>query len=243
MSSEQKIVFTKDNLDGYLKELGKEYRKLNKKGTPAELILIGGASILVNYGFRDMTTDVDAVIQAASSMKDAINHVGDRFELPNGWLNADFTQTASYTPKLAEFSVYYRTYSNVLTVRTISGEYLIAMKLRSGRQYKNDLSDVLGILAEHERAGKPIRMEQIQKAVCDLYGDWSELPEIAREFIEDSMKSGNFEELYHKVAADEHSTKGALIEFEQKYPGVTTGENANDIINNLRKRRKQAPEE
>lgn len=30
------------------------------------MILIGGASVLVNYGFRDMTTDIDAVIQAAS---------------------------------------------------------------------------------------------------------------------------------------------------------------------------------
>ena len=43
-------------------------------------------------------------------MKDAINAVGDRMGLPNGWLNADFRQTASYSPKLAEASVYYRTF-------------------------------------------------------------------------------------------------------------------------------------
>ena len=138
---------------------------------PAELILIGGASVLINYGFRNMTTDIDALIRAASSMKDAINRVGARFGLPTGWLNADFENTDSYTPKLDEFSVYYRTYSNVLKIRTVAAEYLIAMKLRSGRQYKSDLSDVLGILAEHEKRGTPITMEQIRKAVTDLYGD------------------------------------------------------------------------
>ena len=47
-----------------------------------------------------MTYDMDAIIQASSSMKDAINSVGDRMGLPNGWLNADFMKTTSYTPKV-----------------------------------------------------------------------------------------------------------------------------------------------
>lgn len=151
MSSDAMGTFTKDNLDRYLKELGKEFRKLNGTSTPAEIVLIGGGSILANYGFREMTTDIDAVIHASSSMKDAINRVGDRFGLPNGWLNSDFTNTGSYSSKLEEVSVYYRTFSNVLEVRTVSAEYLIAMKLRSGRKYKNDLSDIIGILYEHQK--------------------------------------------------------------------------------------------
>lgn len=55
-------VFTKDNLDGYLKELAKEFRKKNGVRIPAEIVLIGGASILINYGFREMTYDMDAII-------------------------------------------------------------------------------------------------------------------------------------------------------------------------------------
>lgn len=90
MSSENTNYFTKENLDEYLKELGREYRRLMGKSMPAEIILIGGAAIIANYGFRDMTTDVDAIIRAASSMKDVINRVGDKFNLPNGWLNARF---------------------------------------------------------------------------------------------------------------------------------------------------------
>ena len=136
------ISFTKENLNTYLKELGREFRKLNGKKMPAEIILIGGAAILANYGFRDMTYDIDALIVASSVMKEALNRVGDRLGLPSGWLNTDFKKTASYSDKLFQVSVYYKTFSNILTVRTVAAEYLIAMKLISGRQYKNDLSDI-----------------------------------------------------------------------------------------------------
>lgn len=105
------ICFTKANMDIYLKELAKEFRKLNGTAMTAEIILIGGAAILANYGFRNMTNDIDAIIYASSSMKDAINIVGDKYKLPNMWLNSDFMRTASYSTKLEEISVYYRTYS------------------------------------------------------------------------------------------------------------------------------------
>ena len=240
MSSEKSIEFTKENIDVYLKEVAKEYRKLVGKAMPAELILIGGASVLINYGFRDMTTDVDALIRAASSIKDAINRVGDRYGLPNGWLNADFTKTDSYSSKLSQFSVYYRTYSNVLTIRTVAAEYLIAMKLRSGRQYKSDLSDVLGILAEHEKRKQPITMEQIQKAAYDLYGSWEALPAASSAFIENVMQDGHFENLYEEIVNGEKETKALLIRFEQDYPGVTKESNVNEIASNLQKKSDRA---
>mgnify|MGYP004698538105 FL=1 len=63
--------FTKENLDGYLKELAKEFRKKNGTRMPAEIILIGGASILINYGFREMTYDMDAIIKSSGAMRDA----------------------------------------------------------------------------------------------------------------------------------------------------------------------------
>lgn len=240
MSSESRVEFTKDNIDLYLKEVAKEYRKQVGKGMPAELILIGGASVLINYGFRNMTTDIDALIRSASGMKDAINRVGDRFGLPTGWLNADFKNTDSYTPKLDEFSVYYRTYSNVLTIRTVAAEYLIAMKLRSGRQYKSDLSDVLGILAEHEKRGTPITMEQIRKAVTDLYGDWSSLSDVSQAFIQNVMADGRFERLYAQTAQGEKETRELLIQFEQDYPGVTKESNVDAIAGNLQKKADKA---
>lgn len=242
MSSENTNYFTKENLDDYLKELGKEYRRLNGKSMPAEIILIGGAAIIANYGFRDMTTDVDAVIHAVSSMKDAINRVGDKFNLPNGWLNADFMNTNSYTPKLDEFSVRYRQFANVLNVRTVSAEYLVAMKLCSGRKYKKDLSDIIGILYEHEKRGIPLTMDDIDRAVCNLYGNWNNIPADSVAFIKETMNNGNFEKAYQAVSDEEKRSKELLVQFEADYPKVTNTENVNTILENLKRKKNKEQE-
>lgn len=230
-------IFTKENLDTYLKELAKAFRKINGKSMPAEIVLVGGAAILTNYGFRDMTTDIDAVIHAASSMKDAINYVGDKFNLPRGWLNADFTRTSSYSPKLDEFSHYYKTFYGILSVRTVAAEYLIAMKLRSGRKYKNDLSDIIGILAEHERKGEAITMGQVNTAVNNLYGGWEGFSAESKDFIEDAIKNGNFENVYASVKNTELESRNILIEFEKEYPNSTNESNADEIIKSLKEKR------
>ncbi|EET62694.1 hypothetical protein BRYFOR_05044 [Marvinbryantia formatexigens DSM 14469] len=224
------VSFTKDNLDGYLKELSREFRKMNGTRMPAEIILIGGAAVLINYGFREMTYDIDAIIQASSTMKDAINHVGDRMGLPNGWLNTDFMKTTSYTPKLIQYSRYYKTFSNVLRIRTISAEYLVVMKLMAGRQYKNDLSDVAGILLEQKNAGKEISFESVKRAAGELYGGYDNLPETSRTFIEAVYQNANLAELYTKICEEEKQNKNILLEFEDDYPEVLNGDNLAEIL-------------
>ena len=240
MSSDQKIVFTKDNLDQYLKALGKVFRKMNGTSVPVEIILVGGAAILVNYDFREMTTDVDAVIYASSSMKDAINQVGDTYGLPNGWLNSDFTKTLSYSPKLDEVSVYYRTFSNVLKIRTVSSEYLIAMKLRSGRRYKNDLSDIVGIMSEHKKKGIALTKENISDAVVKLYGSWNNIPENSRNFVDHLFMETDYEKVYKDTVADEQLAKASLIDFENNYPGATNESNVNDILASLKAKKPES---
>lgn len=239
MSSENTNYFTKENLDNYLKELGKEYRRLNGKSMPAEIILIGGAAIIANYGFRDMTTDVDAVIHAASSMKDAINNVGNKHNLPYDWLNTDFMNTSSYSAKLDEYSIRYRQFSNILNVRTISAEYLIAMKLCSGRKYKNDLSDIIGILYEHEKQGISLTMTDIDQAVCNLYGSWDIIPADSVSFIKDAMNKGNFEQAYLAISQEEKRSKDMLVQFDSEYPQVLKTENVNTILETLKRKKEQ----
>ena len=232
--------FTKDNLDQYLKELAKEFRKRNGKQMPAEIVLIGGAAIVINYGFREMTYDMDAIISAASSMKDAINHVGDKYNLPNGWMNADFMQTVSYTPKISRYSRYYRTFANIVTFRTVYREYLIAMKLMAGRQYKYDLSDVAGILWEHGKKGDPITLEEIQNAVTELYDSYDRLPDASRTFIEKIVAEGNYEALYQQVREMEKENKDILLQFQEDYPGVTNRDNVQDILAAIREKQRRS---
>lgn len=231
--------FTKGNLDQYLKELAKEFRKRNGKSVPAEIILIGGASVLINYGFREMTYDMDAIINAASSMKDSINYIGDKYNLPNGWMNDDFMKTESYTPRIALFSKYYRTYSNVVTFRTVSGEYLIAMKLKSGREYKYDRSDVIGILWEHEKRGEPLSLSQVKQAVIDLYGSYDALTDDVKLFIERAFEDGCYEKMYTRVRQTETENKENLLEYQEEKPGVINADNVSDVIAALRRRKEK----
>lgn len=230
--------FTKENLDYYLKELAKEFRKRNGKNTPAEIVLVGGAAILANYGFREMTYDIDAVITASSAMKEAVNTVGDRLGLPNGWLNADFKNTSSYSPKLSQYSKYYRTYSNVLNIRTISAEYLVAMKLMSGRRYKKDLSDIIGILSEQERRGEPLSYRQIDCAVRNLYGGWDNISEYAIQVLKAALNSENLKQLFMEQEREEELSKQVVFQV-QKYEGEKVKEsNVEEIIQKaLRKKR------
>lgn len=240
MSAEAPI--TKENLDSYLKAVAKQFRKLNGKTMPAEITLIGGASILVNYGFRDSTYDVDALIQASSSMKDAINYVTDTMGLPNGWLNEDFKNTKFYTPRLVNYSKYYRTFSNVVTVRTITGEYLVAMKLMAYRQYKHDISDIVGVLREQQKAGDPLSYERIEKAVTDLYDGWENLPADAQTMIRSILDNEDLDALFEAYANEEAAAKDALLIFEDQYPDVLKEDNLTDILNHLMVREREQEE-
>ena len=125
----------------YFSELAKEIKKECGRDANVELIVVGGASILLNYDFRESTIDVDALVSSRISIKESINRVGDKYGLPNGWINSDFKTTNSFSPKLVQFSKCYKTFNQSLTVRTVESEYLIAMKLASLRKYKYILKD------------------------------------------------------------------------------------------------------
>ncbi|MGL4484601.1 MAG: DUF6036 family nucleotidyltransferase [Anaerovoracaceae bacterium] len=203
---------TKDTLHQLLIDVSKEFRKLNGKKTPAEIVLVGGAAILTGYGFRQATTDIDAIIRASSAMKQAINNVSDKQNLPNGWLNTDFVKSSSYTPKLLLYSRPYHTFSNILQVRIVAGEYLVAMKLKAGRDYKYDMSDVIGIMAEHRKKKMPLEYEDVDKAVYDLYGGWEQIPEESKTLFHLILSSINLRELYDEYRKLEISNKAIMVE-------------------------------
>ena len=66
MPSEEKI--TRANAMDLIRRFAKEYRKTLGK-SPAEIIIVGGGSIMLNYKFRDATQDFDVILRAASGIK------------------------------------------------------------------------------------------------------------------------------------------------------------------------------
>jgi hypothetical protein len=234
--SRKQQPITKENLLTYIGELGKEFRRLNGTATSAEIILIGGAAALANYGFREMTYDIDAIIIASSAMKDAINRVGDKYGLPNGWLNTDFRRTASYSQKLFEVSRYCKTFSGILTVRTVAAEYLLAMKLMSGRQYKYDMSDIVGILWEHQQSGNPITRDTIDGALTALYGADATIPANSLALLDAVMRTDDYESLYGQVRESEAESKDFPLQFDEKYPDALKGADIGEILSRRKKK-------
>ena len=173
--------FTKQQLDNIFKDIAKELKKkLKNRQFSYELIIVGGASILLNYSFRMSIIDIDCLDVNDALMNEIVNEVWNKYHLPNGWINTDFIKTNSYTPKLIQYSEFYKSYAHgVLVVRTIKNEYLIAMKMVAARKYKHDYSDIFGIIKENNS----LSLEKIKIAIIDLYGSLDVISEEMMQFV------------------------------------------------------------
>ena len=223
----EKVVFTKDNIDSLLFQLAKEYKRVSGRNMPAEIVIVGGAAIVSQYGFRASTTDIDALIIASSAMKLAINAIGDKNGLPNGWINQDFKKTSSYSPKIIEYSKHYKTFANILDVRVLPSEYNVAMKLASLREYKYDLSDVVGIIYTDS-----IPREKIEAAVKNLYEGFENLShsEEAIKLLDGIFATENLEELYRNTRSEEATNMVILKELDEKYPQMLKQGNISSVL-------------
>lgn len=115
--------------------------------------------------------------------------------------------------------------------------YLLAMKLMAGRQYKYDLSDVIGILWEHEKSGSPISLQQVKSAAENLYGSYEKIPENSRLFIERAVSEREYGKMYQRVRQMETENKDIRLQFLDNYPGEANPDNVNDIIAAIRKKK------
>ena len=221
------VLFTKDNIDNLLFQLAKEYKKINRKNTPAEIVIIGGAAIVSKYGFRASTTDIDSLIFASSSMKDAINTVGDKNGLPTGWINEEFRKTSSYTEKIRQYSKHYKLFANILEARMLPSEYDVAMKLASLRPYKYDMSDAVGIIKSEN-----ITREQIEKAVVDFYGGFEKMshPDEAKKLLDSIFSAHNLDELYDSTRTSGSDNRVILKDIDDNYPKLLSEGNLASVL-------------
>ena len=107
-----------------------------------------------------------------------------------------------------------------MNFRTISGEYLIAMKLMAGRPYKHDLSDVAEIYAEHRRTGKILSKEAIITAINNLYDSIDKIPESSMIFLDKIYQCDDIDQLILEQKENEKRAKETLITFEENYQDV-----------------------
>lgn len=229
---------TRENAFDIIKRFAKEYRKVLGK-VPGEIIFVGGGSIILNYKFRDATQDFDVILKTVSGVKDVISKFADDNDLPRDWMNSDFMKTASYSTALSEVSNHFCTLNNgTLEIRTVAGVYLIAMKLMARRDYRNDISDAIGILIEEKDAGKEITFDDISKAYMKLYHE--AIPEELTLKMQEicSMDLSELKAFFNRRQQSEQEIGGRVVSYIDDGVNINA-RNVEDVIARIKEKMKQ----
>lgn len=129
----------RDDIEKYLRLVGQE---LQKQGLSLEILLLGGAAMVIEVGNRESTQDVDTYfLPDFAAVAKAAAIVAAREGLPDGWLNsaaAGFTYGFIKQPgrKL------WKTFPG-LHVYTAALDYLLVTKIMAGRP-KDDV-DIIAL--------------------------------------------------------------------------------------------------
>jgi len=104
--------------------------ELDGQSQRAEIVIVGGAAIVLLFGARDSTKDVDAIFVTpeASVLRNAAETVAHRLDLPSDWLNDG---AKGYVVGLTTGEVLYE--SHALIVHAATTVQLLAMKLAAWR--------------------------------------------------------------------------------------------------------------
>ena len=120
-----------------LRELFQELSdRLASRGLKAQLFVVGGAAMALEYDGDRLTRDVDAVFEPAADVRRIVEELGVVHNLPPDWINdgaKGFMPGQDEQPRIA-FD------SESLLVQVPSPEYLLAMKLHASRD-ERDLDD------------------------------------------------------------------------------------------------------
>jgi hypothetical protein len=96
----------------------------------SEIVIAGGAALVLLFNARKTTKDVDAYIlrPEASSVRDAVRRVAEDLSLPEDWLNDG---AKGYFVGVSNGEVVFE--SSALVVRAVTTPQLLAMKLAAWR--------------------------------------------------------------------------------------------------------------
>jgi predicted nucleotidyltransferase len=119
----------KNDIEKYLRMVGHE---LHEKGLTLDILLLGGAAMLIEVGNRESTQDIDTFFWSDfGAIAKAAAAVAEREGLQDGWLNnaaAGFTHNFIKQPS----GKLWRQFPG-LRIYTPSLEYLLVTKVMAGR--------------------------------------------------------------------------------------------------------------
>ncbi|HJT60020.1 MAG TPA: DUF6036 family nucleotidyltransferase [Ktedonobacteraceae bacterium] len=132
----------KKDIEKYLRMLGQELQKRQMTG---EILLVGGAVMLLKVQNREVTKDIDAYFnpEQANVIRDAARVIAEREGLAEDWINEGVKGFFYKQPPTEQWAEY-----PGLRVYIPSLDYLFAMKVVAGRP--QDIEDIKALAHELE---------------------------------------------------------------------------------------------
>ena len=156
------MKFTKENINKYLSELSDE---LESKSIKGEILIVGGAAMILSFNSRPSTKDIDAIFKPKKEFREAVLKVGEREDLSSDWIN-DAVKGFFFSDKFKQNLTL--EFEN-LSVYVPEPSYLLAMKVISMRTERehSDLADIEILLKELDIRSS----EEVFKLVKEYYPD------------------------------------------------------------------------
>lgn len=167
--------FSKKELEKYLFLLNTE---LHKQGITGEICIVGGAAMVLAFGSRRSTRDIDALVMAPSDIRLAAERVAEAYGIPAGWLNDGAKGFASRR----NVEVCELLQLSNLRVVAPPAEYVLAMKCISARMGldEHDKEDTKTLI---RRLG--LRSAQEVMHIVAQYYDASRIPAKTQYFVQE----------------------------------------------------------
>ncbi len=147
---------TSEEIEKYLSELS---GLLAAKDIIGEICIYGGAAMCLAFKARPATKDVDAIFEPVKAMRGAINAVGEKYGLNEGWLNFAVEIFVVEHEKNILFD-----FPN-LKVFVPVADYLLAMKILAMRAESYDADDVKFLINRLDLKN----VEEVLKIVAAYY--------------------------------------------------------------------------
>ncbi|MGX1163696.1 hypothetical protein FBY31_4506 [Arthrobacter sp. SLBN-100] len=112
-------------------------RRLQAWGGAADIYLVGGAAIAVEFDSRRSTTDIDAVYLPEQTVQEIATEMASDVGLDPRWLN---NAARAYIPDGEDSEAAEVAIADNLMLRVASPRFLLAMKLAAGRD--RDIPDI-----------------------------------------------------------------------------------------------------
>ncbi|HIJ82633.1 MAG TPA: hypothetical protein HPQ00_00325 [Magnetococcales bacterium] len=154
---------------------------LMEKEIKGEILIFGGAAMILAFDARPATKDVDAIFKPKTAMIDAIKRIAEELHLPEDWLN---DAVKGFTSSRGDTRLLFGLPNLAIYVPTT--EYLLAMKALSARVDSADKDDFIFLV---EKLG----LKSVASVFCivEKYYPKNRIKPATQFFIEEIMDNVN----------------------------------------------------